>query len=71
MITDGVNIIVSRHIRYLNRGTHYEKSVLSLFDRYKPKIFSATRVSYNFYTLTQTPTHLPVLSSTQRQGPFG
>jgi hypothetical protein len=50
MITDEVNIIVSRHVHYPTRGARYKKSVLSLFDRYKPRSFTATRVSYNFYT---------------------
>ena len=44
MITDGVNIIVSRHIHYLNEGAHHEKSVLSLFDRYKLRSFAANQI---------------------------
>jgi hypothetical protein len=60
MITDGVNIIVSRHVHYLNRGAHYEKSV-SLFDRYKPKGFAKSELVTTTPLLAQTSTHLLVL----------
>jgi hypothetical protein len=68
MIIDGVNIIVSRHVLYLNRGAHYEKFALSLFDRYKPRSFAKPELVTTSPLLTPTSTHLPVLSSTQRQG---
>jgi hypothetical protein len=70
MITDGVIIIVSRHVHCVNRGAHYEKFVLSLFDRYKPKTFTKLELVATPPLLAQASTHLLVLSSTQRQGPF-
>jgi hypothetical protein len=68
MITDGVNIIVSRHVHYLNRGAHYDKSDLSIFDRYKPKSFAKPELVTTTPLLAQTSTHLLMLFEHKGKG---